>query len=312
VATVSALAEPADAFAPTGRVERLATLRDSLAMTKPEVNLLVAITTAAAFALGTAAAHATFPWVRFFETLAGTVLVASGAAALNQWMERGFDARMRRTARRPVAAGRIDPTLALALGALLSLAGVAILMGAVGGLPSFLATATLLGYLFLYTPAKRRTPFCTLIGAIPGAVPPLIGWAAARGRLDFEAWVLYGILFIWQFPHFMAIAWLYRDDYDRAGYAVLPRGDGRGRFVALQTTLPLFALAFTSLLPGVIGRGGAVYAIGALALNLAFLARGVQFAFRRSAPAARALLSASIFYLPMLLGLRLLAGWIEA
>ena len=309
MAGVSALADPVVAFAPRGRVERLAALRDSLAMTKPEVNLLVAITTAAAFALGAAASRAPFPWMRFFETLAGTVLVASGAAALNQWMERGFDARMRRTARRPVAAGRIDPSLALALGALLSLAGVAILLCAVGGLPSFLAAATLLGYLFLYTPAKRRTPLCTVIGAIPGAVPPLIGWAAARGRLDPEAWVLYAILFIWQFPHFMAIAWLYRDDYDRAGYAVLPRGEGRGRFVALQTMLPLLALAFTSLLPVVAGRGGALYAIGALVLNLGFLARGAQFALRRSAPAARALLSASVLHLPMLLGLMVIAQW---
>jgi protoheme IX farnesyltransferase len=307
MATVSALADPA--YASRGRVERLASLRDSLAMMKPEVNLLVAITTAAAFTLGAAAAHAPFPWIRFFETLFGTVLVASGAAALNQWMERGFDARMRRTARRPVAAGRVDPPLALALGALLSLTGVAILLCAVGGLPSFLAAATLLGYLFLYTPAKRKTPLCTLIGAIPGAVPPLIGWAAARGHLDPEAWVLYAILFIWQFPHFMAIAWLYRDDYDRAGYAVLPRGEGRGRFVALQTTLPLLALAFTSLLPLVAGRGGALYAIGALVLNLGFLARGAQFALRRSAAAARALLSASILHLPMLLGLMVIAQW---
>jgi len=303
MAGASALAEPVAAFASRGRVDRLAALRDALAMTKPEVNFLVAIATAAAFALGAAAAHAPFPWMRFFETLAGTVLVASGAAALNQWMERDFDARMRRTARRPVAAGRIDPTLALALGALLSLAGVAILLSTVGGLPSFLAAATLLGYLFLYTPAKRRTPFCTVIGAIPGAVPPLIGWAAARGRLDLEAWVLYLILFLWQFPHFMAIAWLYRDDYDRAGYAVLPRGEGRGRFVALQTMLPLVALIFTSLLPVVAGRGGPLYAIGALVLNLGFLARGAQFAHRRTAAGARALLSASILYLPMLLGL---------
>jgi protoheme IX farnesyltransferase len=307
MATVSALADPA--FAARGRSARFAALRDLVVMTKPEVNLLVAITTAAAFALAAAAAHASFPWIRFFETLSGTVLVASGAAALNQWMERGFDAGMRRTARRPVAAGRIDPPLALALGALLSFAGVAILLGTVGGLPSFLAAATLLGYLFLYTPAKRKTPLCTLIGAIPGAVPPLIGWAAARGRLDPEAWLLYVILFLWQFPHFMAIAWLYRDDYDRAGYVVLPGGEGRGRFVALQTTLPLFALVLTGLLPVVAGRGGALYAIGALILNLGFMARGAQFALRRSAPAARALLSASILHLPLLLGLMLIAQW---
>jgi len=310
MATASALADPT--FASRDRVERFAGLHDFLAMTKPEVNLLVAITTAAAFALGASAAHVPlFPWMRFFGTLAGTLFVASGAAALNQWMERDFDARMHRTARRPVAAGRVDPSMALALGALLSLTGMAILLGASGRLPSLLAAATLLGYLLLYTPSKRRTPLCTAIGAIPGAVPPLIGWAAARGRLDPEAWILFSILFLWQFPHFMAIAWMYRDDYDRAGYAVLPRGDGREQFVALQTMLPLLALGIASLLPVAPGRGAA-YALGAVVLGLGFLARGAQFALRRSAPAARALLSASILYLPLLFGLMLLARWTGA
>src|SRR5262249_25073691 len=162
------------------------------AMTKPDINLLIAITTAAAFCMG-AAELPYLPWMRLLHTLAGTVLVASGASALNQWAERLFDARMRRTSRRPVAGGRIEPARALAFGALVSLAGVASLAAAVGPLPSLLAAATLGGYLFLYTPAKRATPLCTLIGALPGAVPPLIGWAAARGRLDPEAWVLYAI-----------------------------------------------------------------------------------------------------------------------
>src|SRR5262245_3158420 len=207
-------------------------LSDHWAMTKPDVNLLIAITTATAFCLAARAGGAPFPWVRLLHTLAGTMLVASGAAVLNQWMERHFDALMRRTARRPVAAGRIQPGRALALGTLASLAGLAYLAGAVGWLPSLLALATLLAYLFLYTPAKRRTPLCTLIGAIPGAIPPLIGWAAARGRLDAGAWLLYAIVFLWQFPHFMAIAWMYRDDYDRAGYLVLPRGVAQSRLVA--------------------------------------------------------------------------------
>jgi protoheme IX farnesyltransferase len=307
----TALADPVVAFAPRHRAERYAALHDALAMTKPEVNLLVAITTAAAFVLGTVP-RTPFPLTRFFATLLGTLLVASGAAALNQWMERRFDARMHRTARRPIAAGRIDPTLALAFGALLALAGEAILVFVVGRLPALLAAATLLGYLFLYTPSKRRTPLCTAIGAIPGAVPPLIGWAAARDQLGPEAWVLYAILYFWQFPHFMAIAWMYRDDYDRAGYVVLPRGECRNRCVALQTMLPLLALVFVTLLPAGPGRGGALYALGALVLGLGFLARGARFALRRTASAARALLSASILHLPILLGLMILARWIGA
>jgi protoheme IX farnesyltransferase len=311
MATATALSDPVVAFAPRRRAERCAFLHDALAMTKPEVNLLVAITTAAAFALGTAP-RAPFPWTLFLATLLGTLLVASGAAALNQWMERRFDVRMHRTARRPIAAGRIDPPLALAFGALLALAGEALLLFVVGRLPALLAAATLLGYLFLYTPSKRRTSLCTAIGAIPGAVPPLIGWAAARGQLGPEAWVLYAILYLWQFPHFMAIAWMYRDDYDRAGYVVLPRGERRDRCVALQTLLPLLALVVVSLLPAVPGRGGVFYVLGALVLGLGFLARGARFALRRTAPAARALLSASILHLPILFGLRILARWIGA
>ncbi len=306
MAAVSDLADRT--FASRKRIARSSILPDVVALTKPEVNFLVAIATAVAFAMGAAATRSAFPWLRLLETLAGTFLVAGGAAALNQWMERSFDARMRRTARRPVATGRVQPRLAFLLGALFALSGVAILAVTTGPLPSLVATATLLGYLLLYTPAKRRTPLCTLIGAVPGAMPPLIGWTAARGRLEPEAWLLFLILFLWQFPHFMAIAWMYRDDYDRAGYTVLPEGEGRGRFVVLQTMLPLLALAFASLLPTSSGHGGVAFGVGATVLNAAFLLRGAQFALRRSATAARALLSASILYLPILLGLMLLGG----
>jgi protoheme IX farnesyltransferase len=280
-------------------------LSDYWAMTKPDVNLLIVITTAAAFCLALPTPPAPFPWPLLVHTLAGTVLVASGAATLNQWMERDLDARMRRTARRPVAGGRIEPGRALLSGMLLSVAGLADLLVATGPLPSLLAAITLLAYLFLYTPAKRRTPLCMLIGAVPGAIPPLIGWAAARGHLDLEAWGLFGIVFLWQFPHFMAIAWMYRDDYDRAGYRVLPAGEARTRFVDRQTLLPLVALVPVSLLPVMAGRASALYGVGALLLGLAFCACGAWFVARRSGSSARRLLAASILYLPLLLALML-------
>jgi len=285
------------AIVPRVGIGRSTVLSDYWAMTKPEINTLIALTTASSFALAAAAGNTSFPWTRLLHTVAGTVLVASGAAALNQWMERRFDARMRRTARRPVAAGRIEPVRALAFGALLSLSGVAYLLVAAGMLASLLATATLLGYLLLYTPSKRSTPLCTLIGAIPGAMPPLIGWAAARGRLDAEAWGLFLIVLLWQFPHFMAIAWMYRDDYERAGYRVLPQGEAKVRFVVLQTLLPLVGLMLVSLLQGV----------GAFLVSFAFLYYGVRFAHGRSGRTARGLLFASIVYLPVLFALGVFA-----
>jgi len=281
-------------------------LADYWALTKPEVNFLIAITTGAAFSIASPAGRSAFPWVALANTLLGTALVASGAATLNQWMERRFDARMRRTARRPIVAGRIRPDRALRFGTLLSLAGTAYLALAVGLLPSLLAAATLSSYLFLYTPAKRATPLCMLIGAVPGALPPLIGWAAARGRLDPEAWVLFGIVFLWQFPHFMAIAWMYREDYDRAGYQVLPRGRARARFATLQTLLPLLALLPLSVLPALAGEASPFYGAGALLLGLGFLYWGARFTLRRSGPAARHLLMASIVYLPALVTLMIL------
>jgi protoheme IX farnesyltransferase len=240
------------------------------------------------------------------RTLLGTVLVASGAAALNQWMEYPLDAKMRRTARRPVASGRIDPIHALLFGTLLSLAGLTYMFLAVGALPSLLALATLVGYLCLYTPLKRKTPLCTLVGAIPGAAPPLIGWAAASGHLDGEAWVLFLVVFLWQFPHFMAIAWMYRDDYARAGYLVLPDNRTRDRFVILQTVAPLICLLPVSVLLVRAGDPSVVYSIVALILGLGFLRFGAEFARQRSGRAPRRLLLASIIYLPALLMLMVL------
>jgi protoheme IX farnesyltransferase len=172
-------------------------------------------------------------------------------------------------------------------------------------LASLVAVVTLASYLFLYTPLKRITPLSTLVGAIPGAMPPLIGSAAASGRLDSEAWVLYLILFLWQFPHFMAIAWMYREDYDRAGYVVLPRGHSRDRIATLQTILPLLLLVLVTLLPTVWRASGLLYLVGALFLSLSFLYGGMRFVFHRSGASARRLLVASILYLPLLLALRM-------
>jgi len=226
------------------------------------------------------------------------LLVAGGTGTLNQFIERSFDSQMRRTARRPLASGRLRASQVLSFGVLLSVAGAVYLALAVNILTSVLAVATLLSYLFLYTPLKRKTPLCTLIGAFPGAVPPLIGWAAARGRLDPEAWLLYAIVFSWQFPHFMAIAWMYREDYTRAGYLVLPRGELRERFVVWQSFGVSLALVLVSLMPTICGEAGVVYSAAALILGSMFLYYSARLAFRPSNIAARQLLIASIIYLP--------------
>src|SRR5262249_43564797 len=197
------------------------------ALTKPDINLLILITTAAGFCLAPSSHLSGFPVFLLIHTLLGTLLVAAGTATLNQYVERQFDAQMRRTKRRPIAAGRIDPAHALWFGVALSVSGAIYLAVAVNLLASLLAVLTLLSYLLLYTPLKRKTPLCTLVGAIPGAAPPLIGWAAGSGTLSFEAWLLYALVFFWQFPHFMAIAWMYREDYLRAGYLVLPHNERR-------------------------------------------------------------------------------------
>jgi protoheme IX farnesyltransferase len=283
-------------------------LSDYWALTKPEVNFLIVVTTFAGFYLGCAAQWRDFPFLLAGNTLLGTLLVASGTGTLNQYIERRFDAQMRRTARRPLAAGRLKPSEVLWFGVALSVAGSIYLAVAVNALASLLALATLLSYLFLYTPLKRKTPLCVLVGAFPGAMPPLIGWAGASGRLSFEAWTLYAALFLWQFPHFMAIAWMYREDYDRAGYQVLPHGSAaRIRFVNLQTLLPLMALPLLCLIPASTGQLGTFYCIGALLLSLGFLYYGAQFVIRRSNTAARRLLMASIIYLPSLFILMLFA-----
>jgi protoheme IX farnesyltransferase len=280
---------------------RSSVLSNYWSLTKPEVNFLIAFTAAVGFSMGAPASFAHFPWTTLLHALVGTVLVASGAATLNQLIELRFDAQMRRTARRPLVSRRIEPAHALWFGISLSVIGAIYLAVTTNALASLLSILTLLGYLFLYTPLKLKTPLCMLIGALPGAMPPLIGWAAACGRLDGNAWLLFAIVFLWQFPHFMAIAWIYRQDYARAGYVVLPAGKSGDRFVAWQTLLPSLALLAVALVPAIRGQSGIVYFAGALVLGGVFLCYGARFAFEMSTVSARRLLFASILYLPLLL-----------
>jgi heme o synthase len=282
---------------------------DYLALTKPEVNFLIVVTTFAGFYLGCPSTWRDFPFLRSMNAMLGTLLVASGTGVLNQYSERHFDAQMRRTARRPLAAGRLRPSAVLWFGIALSVLGTVYLAAAVNVLASLLALGTLLSYLFLYTPLKRKSPLCTLVGAFSGAMPPLIGWAAASGRLSFGSWILYSVLFLWQFPHFMSIAWMYREDYDRAGYLVLPHeARARNRLANWQTLLPLLLLAPVSLLPSLTTKASATYCLVALLLCASFSYYGVRFAFRKSNSSARQLLSASIVYLPALFALMILMG----
>lgn len=279
-------------------------LSDYWTLTKPEVNFLILITAGAGFYLGCRNAGKPVSLLALFNTLLGTFLVASGTATLNQYLERKFDAQMRRTGRRPAAAGRLEPDAVLLFGIVLSVAGSIYLAVTCGLLASLLALLTSISYLFLYTPLKRRTPLCVLIGAAPGAMPPLIGWAAAAGGLSIEAWLLYAIVFLWQLPHFMAIAWMYREDYDRAGYRMLPNGQARVVFVILQTILPLLALLLVDIMlfPT---RHSNIFLYGRLLLGLGFLYCGLEFVHQQSRSAARRLLAASILYLPLLLMLRI-------
>jgi protoheme IX farnesyltransferase len=268
---------------------------DYWALTKPEINFLIAVVTFAGFCLGSPAGRHGFPFLLSINTLLGTLLVSSGASVLNQFIERRFDARMRRTARRPLAAGKLEPASALGFGLVLASTGAIYLAVAVNVLASLLAVITLASYLMLYTPLKRKTPWCTVVGALPGAMPPLIGWAAASGRLSAEAWVLYAILFLWQFPHFMAIAWMYRDDYARAGYLVLPGGEHSARFMSWQAVVPALALIPVSMLAG----AEPVYRVLACITSAVYLFYSAGLVLERSNLAAKRLLMVSIIYAPM-------------
>jgi protoheme IX farnesyltransferase len=279
---------------------------DYWALTKPEINFLIAIVTFAGFYLGLPTKLHAFPFMLLIHTLLGTLLVSSGASTLNQYVERQFDVQMRRTRRRPLADGRLEPSSVLLLGILLSFAGGMYLAIAVNATASLIALFTLASYLEVYTPLKRKTPLCTLAGAFPGAMPPLIGWAAASGTLSFEAFILWAMLFLWQFPHFMAIAWMYREDYARAGYLVLPQGEQGGRLMSWQALVASLGLIPVSLSPTVIGGAGSLYFAVAVMLGVGFLYYSARLAYQRSNAAARKLLMASIVYLPLVLLLMVL------
>jgi heme o synthase len=270
-------------------------LRDYYILTKPEVNLLILMTTSAGYYL---ASRGPVNIVGLINTLIGTLLVASGTATLNQWMERVWDGQMRRTANRPLPAGRVSAREAFAYGVLLSIAGGACLAVLVNWTAAALAVSTLLSYLLIYTPLKRKTPLCTLLGAFPGAMPTLIGWAGASSRIDSHAWFLFGILFLWQFPHFLAIAFMYREDYTRAGYKMLPDFDADGRFTRAEV------LAFSMLLVLVTMFFGSRTAISLVTLSLAgafLLYPTIKLLRTSSRNMASRVVHASVIYLPIVL-----------
>jgi len=273
-------------------------LRDYYALTKPEVNLLILMTTSAGFYLGSSGP---LRMGRLLITLAGTLLVASGTATLNQWMERGYDARMRRTANRPLVSGRLKGREACWFGLALSAAGGGLLAASANLVSSLLAIGTLLGYLLVYTPLKRKTPLCTLLGAVPGAMPTLIGWAAASGGIGRNAWLLFGVLFLWQFPHFLAIALLYREDYAAAGFRMLPGFDVDGRFTKAEIVVFAVVLVVVTILPGA-GGSGAVYSLIMFIAGAFFVYHTAKLAVSRSRVMASRVVHASVIYLPVVLG----------
>ncbi|MEW6322608.1 MAG: heme o synthase [Acidobacteriota bacterium] len=270
---------------------------DFLALTKPRLNFLVVITTLAAFYL---AAEGPMPVALLLHTVVGTALVAGGASALNQLWERDIDRLMRRTRMRPLPDLRLHPREALWFGVALSGAGLAELAWGANGTAAAVAAVTLVSYVLFYTPLKVRTSLSTIVGAVPGALPAVIGWAAATGTVSIEAWVLFAIVFMWQMPHFLAIAWMFRDEYARAGIPLLPVLQPDGRSTGRQALLYTVALVPVSFLPVVVDLGTIRYLVGAFVLGAVLMWFAVEFAATRSVPAARRLFLGSILYLPLL------------
>src|SRR5579872_636904 len=287
-------------------------MRDYIELTKPRITWLILMSTGIGYFFGLPNAGNWWAFLRgihllsLFHTILGTGLIASGTAALNQWYEREADCKMRRTRERPLPSGKMSAPRALAFGGALSVAGFVELWLGVNLLSGLIGAFTLASYLFLYTPMKQRTWWSTTVGAVPGAMPPMIGYAAAAGALTRESWVLFAILFLWQFPHFYSIAWMYRDDYARAGIRMLPVVEPDGRSTARQIVLYGLALIPVSLIPGILGMSGRVYLVGALLLGLWFLYSGVRVALERSLSRARGVLVTSVLYLPLIYGLMLL------
>ena len=272
-------------------------------LVKARLTSLVLLTTLVGFYLGY---PGSLDLALLFHAMLGTALLASGASALNQWLEREYDAKMQRTEDRPLPSGRLQPGTVLVFGGLCAGVGLLYLMAAVNPLTALLGAATLVSYLFIYTPLKRVTTLNTIIGAIPGALPPLMGWTAARGEMTRGGWSLFAILFFWQIPHFLAIAWIYREQYARAGFVMLPGVDPNGERTGRQAVSHTMGLLPVSLLPFLFHLAGPVYLLGALVLGAAFLWFALAFSRQLTVAAARRLFFMSIAYLPLLLGLMVL------
>jgi len=287
---------------PARTVEFPLALRASafVALTKPDVTFLVVITTAAGYYM---AARGPVGWLPLLHAVFATALIAAGTAALNHYIERESDRYMRRTASRPLPSGILEPRQALLFGAVLTIAGAADLYAVGGWLTAGLGIFTSLAYLLAYTPLKKKTVWATFVGAFPGAIPPMIGWAAATGTLDRGAWLLFAILFFWQFPHFHSIAWIYREDYARAGIKMLPTVDREGERTFRQIVLYAVALLAVSLLPTVMGLAGITYFFGALVASTALLQVCLWAASSKTNVRAKWLMHATVLHIPLLLGL---------
>ncbi|MCY3549209.1 MAG: heme o synthase [Candidatus Poribacteria bacterium] len=294
--TTATLPDNTDAVNPPSKqtvfVHRAA---DYVELVKPRLVVMILITTAAGFYLGAQ----TVDWLRCLHTLIGAGLTAAGVLGLNQYLERDVDAQMKRTQERPLPDGRMNPLEALLVGAVLTGGGMLYLTFMVNVLSGFVISLIVVSYLFLYTPLKRKTSLCTLIGAVPGALPPVVGWVAARGSLTGEAWVLFTILFLWQIPHSLAIAYIYREDYAKAGFRLLPVIHPDGASTCRQIVINCVALLGVGLLPALYNIAGSIYFFTALLAGAGFLAVGIYLARARSVKAARYLLYASLLYLPL-------------
>jgi len=277
-----------------------------LELTKPRITFLIVLTSAAGFCL---ASRGSLNYTVFTNAMIGIALLSSGIATLNQFIERDLDGLMRRTADRPLPSGRLLPWEALFFGTALTVGAEVYLLVLVNPLTAVMGLTVIAGYLFAYTPLKTRTSLSTMVGAFLGAVPPLIGWTAARGDITLEAWVLFAILFLWQFPHFLAIAWMYREDYGRAGILMLPVVEPEGRVTGQQIVVYTVLLLPVSLLPTLLGISGKVYLYGAILLGLLFLYTSIRAAISKSRQSARQLLLASVIYLPLLFILMVLNRW---
>jgi len=278
-------------------------MKDYIALTKPRVTWLILMSTAIGYWFGTSTG---IDWLVLLHAIIGTGLLASGTFTLNQWYERDADSRMNRTKQRPLPTGRITPRAAIVFGLILSVVGFVELYYGANPLTAWLGLFTEASYLLLYTPLKQLSWHSTTVGAVPGAMPPLIGFAAAANSLTLEAWALYAILFLWQFPHFYAIAWMYREDYQRAGIRMLPVVEPDGASTARQILIASVVLIPVSLLPAYLSMAGNWYSIGAVAMGLFFLHAGFRVARERTILRARGVLLASVVYLPVLYGLMLI------